>query len=54
MQLNFLGLLIVGIGILLVGLGVSGNYATFGQALKSGIWNPKKEPNAGGKNQTGG
>ena len=37
MQLNFVGLVLVGLGIVLLGLGISGNYKTFGASLKTGF-----------------
>lgn len=37
MQLNFVGLVLVGLGIILLGLGISGNYKHFGASLKSGF-----------------
>ena len=37
MQLNFLGLVLIALGIILLGLGISGNYKTFGASLKSAI-----------------
>lgn len=37
MQLNFVGLVLVGLGIILLGLGISGNYGSFGASLKSGV-----------------
>lgn len=33
MQLNFLGLILVGVGIVALGLGISGNYKVFGQSV---------------------
>lgn len=37
MQLNFLGLILVAVGIVLLGLGISGNYKTFGASLKGSV-----------------
>ena len=37
MQLNFMGLVLMALGIILLGLGISGNYKTFGNSLKSAI-----------------
>lgn len=37
MQLNFVGLVLVGLGIIFLGLGISGNYKDFGASLKAGI-----------------
>ena len=37
MQLNFVGLVLIGVGIIVLGLGISGNYKNFGASLKSGI-----------------
>ena len=37
MQLNFVGLLLIGLGIVLLGLGISGNYKAFGASLKNGF-----------------
>ena len=35
MQLNFAGLILLIVGVILLGLGISGNYKTFGSSLKS-------------------
>ena len=37
MQLNFVGLLVLGGGLLLLALGINGSYKTFGQSLASSI-----------------
>ena len=37
MQLNFAGLLLLGVGVLLLGLGISGNYGSFGKSLRAGL-----------------
>ncbi len=37
MQLNFVGLVLVGLGIILLGLGISGNYKSVGASLKAGV-----------------
>lgn len=37
MQLNFVGLVLVGLGIVLLGLGISGNYKSFGSSLKQAL-----------------
>lgn len=37
MQLNFVGLVLIGVGIIVLGLGISGNYKNFGASLKSGV-----------------
>ena len=37
MQLNFMGLILMGLGIIVLGLGISGNYKTFGASLKQAI-----------------
>ena len=37
MQLNFMGLVLMALGIILLGLGISGNNKTFGASLKSAI-----------------
>lgn len=50
MQLNFAGLLILALGIVLLGLGISGNYATFGSSLKAGV---KRPANKGGESTPG-
>jgi len=36
-QLNFMGLILIGLGIVLLGLGISGNYKSFGASLKAGV-----------------
>ena len=37
MQLNFLGLVLVGIGIIALSLGISGNYKTFTQTVTQSL-----------------
>ncbi len=37
MELNFMGLLILGAGILMLGLGISGNYRAFGETVSAGV-----------------
>ncbi len=37
MQLNFLGLVLVGIGIIALALGISGNYKTFTQTVTQSL-----------------
>lgn len=37
MQLNFLGLVLVGIGIIALSLGISGNYRTFTQTVTQSV-----------------
>jgi len=37
MQFNFVGLILVGLGIIFLGLGISGNYKSFGASLKAGV-----------------
>lgn len=37
MQLNFAGILVIGLGIVAVGLAISGNYKTFGQSVKASL-----------------
>ncbi len=37
MQLNFLGLVLVGIGIIALALGISGNYKTFTQTVTQSV-----------------
>ena len=37
MQLNFMGLVLIALGVILLGLGISGNYKNFGGSLKSAI-----------------
>jgi len=56
MQLNFAGLLLVGLGIVALGLAISGNYKSFGQSLKTSLAaptkgqpEPAKRPGEGGK-----
>ena len=46
MQLNFAGLVLVGIGVVMLGLGISGNYKTFAATIKAGVTNrePTKPP----------
>lgn len=41
MQLNFLGLVLVAIGIVCLGLGVTGNYKNFGASVAASVA-PKK------------
>ena len=37
MQLNFLGLILVGVGVVALGLGISGNYKAFGQSVAKSV-----------------
>ena len=37
MELNFAGLLMVGVGVVLLGLGISGNYKTFFPSVIAGV-----------------
>ncbi len=50
MQLNFLGLVLVAVGIVCLGLGISGNYKTFGKSVKASA----KKPTGGGGSGGGG